>query len=125
MRILRRKMELVKGTEAEIIATANPGCMLQLQAGVKMFGKKQRVLHVVQVLDEAYQNYMMALVRKKKLAKAASRRRPGFLTSHRSNQDTRHRAKSAAGGATEIRDDRRACGASSVIAGFCRKASWS
>jgi glycolate oxidase iron-sulfur subunit len=75
MQILRHKMELVKGTEAEIIATANPGCMLQLQAGVRMFGKNQRVLHVVQVLDEAYQNYMMALVRKKKLAKAAARRR--------------------------------------------------
>ena len=75
MQILSTKMELIKGTEAEIIATANPGCMLQLQAGVKMFGKNQRVLHVVQVLDEAYQNYMMALVRKKKLAKAAARRR--------------------------------------------------
>jgi glycolate oxidase iron-sulfur subunit len=75
MQILRHKMELVKGTEADIIATANPGCMLQLQAGVRLYGKKQRVLHVVQVLDEAYQNYMMALVRKKKLAKAAARRR--------------------------------------------------
>jgi glycolate oxidase iron-sulfur subunit len=75
MQILRNKMELVKGTEAEIIATANPGCMLQLQAGVKMFGRRQRVLHVVQVLDEAYQNYMMALVRKKKLTKVVARRR--------------------------------------------------
>jgi glycolate oxidase iron-sulfur subunit len=75
MQILRHKMELVKATEADIIATANPGCMLQLQAGVRMYGKRQRVLHVVQVLDEAYQNYMMALVRKKKLAKAAARRR--------------------------------------------------
>jgi glycolate oxidase iron-sulfur subunit len=76
MQILKNKMELVKGTEASIIATANPGCMLQLQAGVRMFAKKQRVLHVVQVLDEAYQNYMMALVRKRKMAKAAARRRP-------------------------------------------------
>jgi glycolate oxidase iron-sulfur subunit len=75
MQILRHKMELVKGTEADIVATANPGCMLQLQAGVRMYGKKQRVMHVVQVLDEAYQNYMMALVKKKKQAKAAARRR--------------------------------------------------
>jgi glycolate oxidase iron-sulfur subunit len=74
MQILRHKMELVKATEAEIVATANPGCMLQLQAGVRMFGKDQRVMHVVQVLDEAYQNYMMALVRKKKLVKAGGRR---------------------------------------------------
>jgi glycolate oxidase iron-sulfur subunit len=75
MQILRHKMELVKSTEADIIATANPGCMLQLQAGVKLYAKKQRVLHVVQVLDEAYQNYMMALVKKKKSAKSAARRR--------------------------------------------------
>jgi len=76
MQILRRKMELVKGTEASIVATANPGCMLQLQGGVRMFGSDQRVLHVVQVLDEAYQNYMMALVKKKKLAKTAAKKRP-------------------------------------------------
>ena len=50
--------------------------MLQLQGGVRMFGKNQRVMHVVQVLDEAYQNYMMALVKKKKLAKASAKRRP-------------------------------------------------
>jgi glycolate oxidase iron-sulfur subunit len=68
MQILRHKMDLVKGTEADIIATANPGCLLQLQGGVRMFGKNQRVMHVVQVLDEAYQNYMMALVKKKKSA---------------------------------------------------------
>jgi glycolate oxidase iron-sulfur subunit len=75
MQILRRKMEQVKGTEASIVATANPGCMLQLQGGVRMYGKGQRVMHVVEVLDEAYQNYMMALVKKKKLAKTAAKKR--------------------------------------------------
>jgi glycolate oxidase iron-sulfur subunit len=54
MRVLATKMEAVNATGAEIIATANPGCMLQLQAGVKMHGGKQRVMHVVEVLDEAY-----------------------------------------------------------------------
>jgi glycolate dehydrogenase iron-sulfur subunit len=37
-----------------MIVTANPGCMLQLAAGVQKFGQGQRVAHVVQVLDEAY-----------------------------------------------------------------------
>ena len=36
------------------IVTANPGCMLQLRAGVAMHGSGQRVMHVVEVLDEAY-----------------------------------------------------------------------
>jgi glycolate oxidase iron-sulfur subunit len=56
MRILASKMETVNGTGAEIVATANPGCLIQLQAGVRMHGKEQRVMHVVEVLDEAYRN---------------------------------------------------------------------
>jgi glycolate oxidase iron-sulfur subunit len=56
MRILQHKMENVNATHAEIIATANPGCMLQLQAGVRLHGSGQRVMHVVEVLDLAYRN---------------------------------------------------------------------
>jgi len=55
MQILGHKMETVNATGATIIATANPGCMLQLQAGVRMHGKSQRVVHVVELLDAAYQ----------------------------------------------------------------------
>jgi Fe-S oxidoreductase len=40
--------------------TANPGCMLQLAAGARLYGKGERVLHVVQVLDEAYRSYRPA-----------------------------------------------------------------
>jgi glycolate oxidase iron-sulfur subunit len=54
MRILKSKMENVNTTSADVIATANPGCMLQLAAGVRLFGHKQRVVHVVELLDEAY-----------------------------------------------------------------------
>ncbi len=54
MRILKNKMESVNSTRADVIATANPGCMLQLAAGVRLFGQSQRVVHVVQLLDEAY-----------------------------------------------------------------------
>ena len=35
IQILAHKMEAVNATGAEIVATANPGCMLQLQAGVR------------------------------------------------------------------------------------------
>jgi glycolate oxidase iron-sulfur subunit len=54
MALLRKKMDLVNGTSAKVIVTANPGCMLQLTAGVQKFGQGQRVAHVVQILDEAY-----------------------------------------------------------------------
>ena len=54
MQILASKMASVNATGAPIIATANPGCMIQLRAGVRLHGSKQRVMHVVEVLDEAY-----------------------------------------------------------------------
>ena len=57
MHILERKMESVNATKAQIVATANPGCMLQLEAGIRIHGKEQRVMHVVEVLDLAYKNY--------------------------------------------------------------------
>jgi len=54
MQILAGKMEAVNATGASIISTANPGCMLQLEAGVRLHGNRQRVMHVVELLDEAY-----------------------------------------------------------------------
>ncbi|HTQ54083.1 MAG TPA: heterodisulfide reductase-related iron-sulfur binding cluster [Bryobacteraceae bacterium] len=54
MEILARKMENVNLTGANVIATANPGCMLQLRAGVSLHGRRQRVVHVIELLDEAY-----------------------------------------------------------------------
>jgi glycolate oxidase iron-sulfur subunit len=53
--LLQRKMESVAASGADIIATANPGCMLQLEAGARLYGKGQRVMHVIQLIDQAYQ----------------------------------------------------------------------
>ncbi|MBM3775891.1 MAG: hypothetical protein FJW37_12125, partial [Acidobacteria bacterium] len=52
--LLGKKMESVNSTGASLIVTANPGCMLQLQAGARLHGQGQRVAHVIEVLDEAY-----------------------------------------------------------------------
>jgi glycolate oxidase iron-sulfur subunit len=57
MALLEKKMQSVNSTGAQAIATANPGCMLQLEAGVRIHGRGQRVVHVVELLDEAYRNY--------------------------------------------------------------------
>jgi glycolate oxidase iron-sulfur subunit len=54
MEILQEKMANVNSVQPDIIVTANTGCMLQLQAGARLFGKGQRVMHVIEVLDEAY-----------------------------------------------------------------------
>lgn len=54
MDILKSKMANVNLTKAGVIATANPGCMLQLRAGARLFGTGQRVMHVIEILDEAY-----------------------------------------------------------------------
>ena len=55
--ILQHKMEAVNATGAGIVATANPGCMLQLASGARLHGSRQRVMHVVEILDQAYRNF--------------------------------------------------------------------
>lgn len=54
LELLDSKMADVRSTGASIIATANPGCMSQLEAGVRRTGMTARVVHVVQLLDRAY-----------------------------------------------------------------------
>ena len=54
MSLLEDKMRMVESTRADTIVTANPGCMLQLKAGARRFLDPMPVLHVVELLDEAY-----------------------------------------------------------------------
>jgi glycolate oxidase iron-sulfur subunit len=54
--LLAEKMACAKSTNAQIIATANPGCLLQLRAGAKIHKTKQEVLHVIELLDKASLN---------------------------------------------------------------------
>lgn len=51
--LLSEKMDYAKNTGAQIIATANPGCLLQLRAGAEIHATGQEVLHVVELLDRA------------------------------------------------------------------------
>ena len=54
-RLLRRKLGYIADADADEVATANPGCMLQLEQGLRQQGSPCRVRHVVDLLDEAYQ----------------------------------------------------------------------
>jgi glycolate oxidase iron-sulfur subunit len=53
-RLLHRKVSHVLATGAEAVVTANPGCILQIQAGLGAHGTSIRVLHLVEILDRAY-----------------------------------------------------------------------
>jgi glycolate oxidase iron-sulfur subunit len=52
--LLDGKMREIAATGAGVIATANPGCMAQLEAGLRRHRLPGRVVHVVELLDEAY-----------------------------------------------------------------------
>jgi glycolate oxidase iron-sulfur subunit len=53
-RLGRRKVEHVIEVAPDILATANPGCALQIANGLRTAGRNIEVLHVVQLLDRAY-----------------------------------------------------------------------
>ncbi len=56
MQILESKMRNVNATGAQAIATANPGCLLQVKAGAELYGHGQKAYHVIEILDQAYRN---------------------------------------------------------------------
>jgi glycolate oxidase iron-sulfur subunit len=51
--LLDRKMADVAATGAELVVSANPGCLMQLEWGRRRAGAQVAVKHVVQVLDES------------------------------------------------------------------------
>ncbi|HXM57767.1 MAG TPA: (Fe-S)-binding protein [Candidatus Dormibacteraeota bacterium] len=54
-RILDEKMDDLLGTDAEVVVTANPGCQLQLEAGLRARGRADvAVEHIAELLAEAY-----------------------------------------------------------------------
>jgi glycolate oxidase iron-sulfur subunit len=53
-RLLRRKVRNIESTRADAVVTANPGCILQIEAGLRAQGRARPVLHLVEVLDRAY-----------------------------------------------------------------------
>jgi glycolate oxidase iron-sulfur subunit len=51
-RLQRRKIENVLKTDADLVVTTNPGCMLQIQAGLKKAGRNIEVRHLADYLHE-------------------------------------------------------------------------
>jgi glycolate oxidase iron-sulfur subunit len=53
-KLLERKIGHIAETGAGLVATANPGCMLQIQGGLAARGMKVNVVHPISLLARAY-----------------------------------------------------------------------
>jgi len=53
-KLLQRKLDHIASTGATVVATGNPGCLLQIQNGLAMRGVKIEVVHPVTLLARAY-----------------------------------------------------------------------
>jgi len=53
--LLERKMSNISATGASVVATGNPGCMMQIALGARQRGLEVEVVHPIQLLDDAYQ----------------------------------------------------------------------
>jgi glycolate oxidase iron-sulfur subunit len=48
-----RKVELIAPLKADVVATGNPGCILQMQSALARRGQRTPVVHTIQILDAA------------------------------------------------------------------------
>jgi glycolate oxidase iron-sulfur subunit len=51
----RRKVARILETSPDVVVTSNPGCMLQVAASARAAGRALKVMHLVELLDEAMQ----------------------------------------------------------------------
>jgi glycolate oxidase iron-sulfur subunit len=52
--VLAEKLANIQATQAQVLATGNPGCQMQIGAGALLAGMDLTVCHPVELLDEAY-----------------------------------------------------------------------
>lgn len=71
-RLGERKAQNVIATDAEIVATANPGCAMQMAAHLGEQNSPIRVKHVIELLDESYANYNEAANRSRSFSAPSS-----------------------------------------------------
>jgi glycolate oxidase iron-sulfur subunit len=54
-RLLEKKVKNIEATEAELVVTGNPGCLMQIRAGLQQRGLPIKAVHTVDLLAEAYE----------------------------------------------------------------------
>jgi glycolate oxidase iron-sulfur subunit len=70
-RLRDRKVENAMETHAGVVATANPGCAMQVSAGLSQAGSDIKVRHIVELLDDAYRNYSEGMSRSRSSSAAS------------------------------------------------------
>jgi glycolate oxidase iron-sulfur subunit len=53
-RLMTQKADAIASTDAAVVASANPGCTMQITAGLRNAGLRLEVMHPVELLDRAY-----------------------------------------------------------------------
>jgi glycolate oxidase iron-sulfur subunit len=54
--VLAPKLENIRATGAELVATGNPGCLMQIGAGLRRAAIESRAVHPVELLDASYRS---------------------------------------------------------------------
>lgn len=71
-RLQKRKVDAILETGASIVATANPGCAMQVSAGLRAAGSTARVRHVMELLNDAYDDgFASAVVTRERPSRAS------------------------------------------------------
>jgi glycolate dehydrogenase iron-sulfur subunit len=53
-RVLAPKLANIGATHATLVATGNPGCLMQIGAGLRQAGMRARAVHPIELLDASY-----------------------------------------------------------------------
>jgi len=69
-RLQKRKISNIMRVTPDVVVTANPGCAMQMAAGLREAGAEIVIKHVVEMLDEAYAAYSPSM--RPELANASS-----------------------------------------------------
>ena len=54
-RLLERKVGNIQATEADVVVTGNPGCLMQIRAGLQQHGLPIQAVHTIDLLAQAYE----------------------------------------------------------------------
>jgi Fe-S oxidoreductase len=52
--LLEHKVAALRAADPDLIATGNPGCLLQISSGAARAQLRARVVHPIELLDESY-----------------------------------------------------------------------
>jgi glycolate oxidase iron-sulfur subunit len=55
---LNRKLDCLAATGADVVVAGNPGCLLQIAAGLRERAMPMRAVHTIELLDWSYRGVM-------------------------------------------------------------------